>query len=159
MDLGRERCDDSRLPGGKDPIQLGEKQPYTKESILHVWDWSKSDKSRPLDASCESFSVSPDGKWIVTDKGERINVATGKANTLPNFEPHPRKILFSRRRPAFGALAGWRKQDGHVPHLRARMGKKLCEIENQWPAHAASRLRRQRQRDFPDGEGQLRPPL
>jgi hypothetical protein len=121
--------------GGKNPVQLGEKQAFTSEAILHVWDWSQSDKSRPLDASCASaLSVSPDGKWIVTAKGEKIEIATGKVSPLPHFEPQPHKILFSRDGRRLALLLDGENNTGTFRILELDNGKKLCEIENQWPA-------------------------
>ncbi len=129
--------------GGKEPIRLGEKQAFTSEAILHVWDWSKSDKSRPLDASCPSFSVSPDGQWIVTNEGQKIEIATGKVTKLPDLEPQPprnvaRKVwtraLFSRDGRRLALLLAGENQTATFSILELENGKKLCDIENQWPA-------------------------
>jgi hypothetical protein len=120
--------------GGKDPIQLGEKQAFTKESFLHVWDWSKSDKSRPLEVSSGSFSVSPDGKWIVTIKGEKIEIATGKVSALPDFEPQPDRTLFSRDGRRLALLLDAKNNTATFRIVEFPDGKKLCDIENQWPA-------------------------
>jgi len=120
--------------GGKNPIQLGEKQAFTSDAILHVWDWSTSDKSRPLAASCPSFAVSPDGKWIVTIKGEKIEIATGKVTTLPHFESQPHKMLFSRDGRHLALLLDGPRNTATFRILDFPEGKKLCEIENQWPA-------------------------
>jgi hypothetical protein len=120
--------------GGKVPIQLGEKQAFTNDTFLHVWDWSQSDKSRPLEVSAAWFSVSPDGKWIVTTKGEKIEIATGKVSKLPDFDPQPNRILFSRdgRRLALPIDVKDNTWTFRIVELPA--GKKLCEIANQWPA-------------------------
>lgn len=120
--------------GGEDPIQLGEKQAFTGDTILHVWDWSKSDKSRPLDVSAGSFAVSPDGKWIVTTKGEKIEIATGKVTMLPGFEPQPNRTLFSRDGGRLALLLVGKDNTWTLRIVDFPDGKELCEIENQWPA-------------------------
>lgn len=121
--------------GGKEPIRLGERQPFTSESILHVWDWSTDEKSRPLETSCpSSFAISPDGKWIVTIQGEKIDVATGNVTRLPNFESQPHRILFSRDARRMALLLDGEDKTATFRILEFPSGAKLCEIENQWPA-------------------------
>jgi WD40 repeat protein len=120
--------------GGKDPIVLGEKQAFTRDAALHVWDWSKSDKSRPLEVSSPSFSVSPDGKWIVTIKGEKIEIATGKVAPLPGFEREPNRTLFSPDGRRLALLLDEKNNTSTFRILEFPEGRKLCDIENQWPA-------------------------
>ena len=121
--------------GGKDPIKLGAKQRFTNETILHVWDWSKSDESHLLAASCsKAFAVSPDGKWIVTADGQRIEIATSIGGRLTSFDGDVREILFSRdgRRLALLVDAGNNTATARIVEFAG--GKKLCEIQNLWPA-------------------------
>jgi WD40 repeat protein len=120
--------------GGKVPILLGEKQAFTNEAVLHVWDWSESDKSRPLEVSAGSFAVSPDGKWIVTTKGEKIEIATGKVTMLPDFEPQANRTLFSRDGRRLALLIDGNDNTWIIRIVEFAGGKKLCEIAKQWPA-------------------------
>jgi WD40 repeat protein len=133
--------------GGKAPITLGAKHAFTSEAILHVWDWSKSDESRILDASfSQSFAVSPDGKWIVSADGQRIEIATGKVDRFPNFGGDVRRVLFSPdgRRLALLVDAGNNTATSRVIEFPG--GKQLCEVSNLWPAMLPAAF-------LPDGSG------
>jgi hypothetical protein len=133
--------------GGKAPITLGAKHAFTSEAILHVWDWSKSDVSRPMDASCsQSFAVSPDGKWVVTADGQRIEIASGKGGRFPNFEGDVRRVLFSRDGRRMAVLVDAGNNTATVRVVEFFGGKQLCEISNLWPAMLPAAF-------LPDGSG------
>jgi hypothetical protein len=82
--------------GGKKPLRLGEAGVYDENMILHVWDWSKSDESRPLPASCATgMAVSPDGKSIVCRDGRVIDTATGAVRQLDGFDGRVHGLMFA----------------------------------------------------------------
>jgi WD40 repeat protein len=127
--------------GGKKPIPLGDRQPYSAESTLHVWDWSKGKESRPLDAASPSgMAVSPDGKWIVTRTGQVIDVATGASRQLDNIRGQPRGLRFTPDGKALLLLSLQGSADPPRPgeSATARLldfpsGKKRCDIDGLWP--------------------------
>jgi hypothetical protein len=127
--------------GGKKPIPLGDRQPYSSESTLHVWDWSKGKESRPLDAASPTgMAVSPDGKWIVTRAGQVIDVATGASRQLDNVLGQPRGLRFAPDGKALLLLSLQGSADPPRPgeSATARLldfpsGKKRCDIDGQWP--------------------------
>lgn len=83
--------------GGHEPLKLGAQvASLDAAGVLHVWDWSAGDVSRPLDVTCQgAFAVTPDGAAIVTADGRRIDVATGAAEPLDNFAGNVRRVQFS----------------------------------------------------------------
>jgi WD40 repeat protein len=83
--------------GGREPLKLGAQvASLDAAGVLHVWDWSAGDVSRPLDVTCRgAFAVTPDGAAIVTADGRRIDVATGAAEPLDNFAGNVRRVQFS----------------------------------------------------------------
>jgi WD40 repeat protein len=80
------------------PIRLGEALRYShgRDNTVHVWDWSKSDESRPLKGvhGC-SMDVSPGGEWIVTYDARVIDAASGAARQLEAFGRHISGMKFS----------------------------------------------------------------
>jgi WD40 repeat protein len=82
--------------GGDRPIKLGEHQPWSREARVHVWDWSAGDQSRPMKASTPAaLAISPDGKWVVTGDGQRIDTATGEATKIDKFPADVPGLAFS----------------------------------------------------------------
>ena len=82
------------------PIRLGEQQPMSGGDTLHVWDWSKSDQSRPLKASASGgFAVSPDGKLVVTQDGRLIDLASGQEKKIDGFPADVQGLCFSPSGP------------------------------------------------------------
>lgn len=68
--------------GLKEPLPLGACVPYQQGGhLLHVWDWSKADTSRVFKniqfTQNHRYAVSPDGKWLVSSRGEIIDLVTG----------------------------------------------------------------------------------
>jgi hypothetical protein len=73
--------------GGQEPIELGAEVPYTSRSdTLHVWDWSKSRKSRVMKdihlSPDQSFCLSPDGTQLVWAKGDVVHLTNGERSTI-----------------------------------------------------------------------------
>jgi WD40 repeat protein len=73
--------------GGLEPIELGAEVPYTSRSdTLHVWDWSRSRKSRVMKdihlSPDQSFCRSPDGTRLVWAKGDVVNLTNGERSTI-----------------------------------------------------------------------------
>jgi len=69
--------------GHKEPLELGAYMPYNRAGdTLHVWDWSKSSKSRCFPGvrlwPTGKFAVSPDGKYLVWSDGRVLDLQTGK---------------------------------------------------------------------------------
>jgi hypothetical protein len=126
--------------GGKKPIPLGDHQPYSSESTLHVWDWSKGKESRPLDAvNPAGMAVSPDGKWIVTGDGRVIDAATGASRQLDNLTDKFHNLQFAP--DGKGLLVLYLPGNNYprvgkgttVSLLDFPSGKKRFDIEDQWP--------------------------
>jgi hypothetical protein len=126
--------------GGNKPIRLGAKLPWDRNNVLHVWDWSKSDESRPLAVSTErSFAVSPDGKWIVTGDGRLIDAATSAVKQLPNCAGHVLGLQFSPDGASLVLVI--RPGEGYPPPgeggsarvLDLPSGNKRFEIPDVWP--------------------------
>lgn len=67
--------------GGTKPIALGSKT-VDAGGILHVWEWSKGNTSRPIPGfefwGNENAILSPDGKQLVFAKGRILDLQTGK---------------------------------------------------------------------------------
>lgn len=104
------------------PIRLGEMQPWSPENSLHVWDWSKSDQSRPLKATVSgSFAVSPDGKWIITGDGRMINVTDETEKKIDGFPQDVQGLRFSPKGDCvlvqIGSYTGAAGKDGAVARL------------------------------------------
>ena len=73
--------------GGLEPIELGAEVPYASRSdTLHVWDWSRSRKSRVMKdvhlLAGQSFCLSPDGTQLVWAKGDVVNLTNGGRSTI-----------------------------------------------------------------------------
>jgi WD40 repeat protein len=73
--------------GGLEPIELGAEVPYgSRSDTLHVWDWSKSRKSRVMKdihlSPDQSFCLSPDGTQLVWAKGDVVNLSNGERSTI-----------------------------------------------------------------------------
>lgn len=84
--------------GGAQPIRLGGQWKDDGTRLLHVWHWSQSDMSRPLGAEQHGnpAAVSPDGKWIITFEGRKIDTATGAVEQIdPPFGDGVQKVRFS----------------------------------------------------------------
>jgi hypothetical protein len=84
--------------GGAQPIRLGGQWKDDGTRLLHVWDWRRSEMSRPLGAEQHGnpAAVSPDGKWITTFEGRKIDVATGAVEQIePPFGDGVQKVRFS----------------------------------------------------------------
>jgi len=82
--------------GGDEPLKLGARSPYDPRCRIHVWDWSKSPQSRPLPVFHNGrMAVSPDGKWIVTGDGRKIDASSGKVEPMENFFRHIDGMAFS----------------------------------------------------------------
>lgn len=69
------------------PIELGAQIPYSEYgTTLHLWDWSKSTKSRVLKDTRlwlhERFAISPDGKWFVWASGVILDLNTGERTKI-----------------------------------------------------------------------------
>jgi WD40 repeat protein len=120
------------------PIRLGDKQPWSAENTLHVWDWSKGDQSRPLKATATgSFAVSPDGKWAVTADGQAVDLTTGEAKPIPNFPADVHGICFSPKGDAvllqIGSYTGPAGKDGAIARvLDFPAGTTRSEAAGQW---------------------------
>lgn len=119
--------------GGEDPITLGDDvaSDFSK-SIIHVWDWSKSKKSTPLNVSYSgSMAISPDGAKIVTADGRLIDVKTGEAAPIDNFEGRITGLRFSPDGQML--LVQVQDKDSAIARLIAfPSGKKICEIPHFW---------------------------
>jgi len=119
--------------GGKKPLRLGEVGKYDKDMFLHVWDWSKSDESKPLEAvHAGGMAVSPDGKWIVCRDGRRIDAATGAVRQLDGFGGDVAGLRFAPD----GRTLLLQVQTGNDQALARLLdfpeGKKRCEIPGLW---------------------------
>ena len=73
--------------GLKEPLPLGAYVPYQKGgNLLHVWDWSKSNTSRVFQNiqfnQNHRYAVSPDGKRLVSSRGEIIDLETGEMEEI-----------------------------------------------------------------------------
>lgn len=67
--------------GRLEPIELGAHVPYSQDgSTLHLWDWSKSPKSRVFKDTRlwahERVALSPDGRWLVWASGKVLDLTT-----------------------------------------------------------------------------------
>lgn len=73
--------------GGQEPIELGAEVPYeSRGDTLHVWDWSKSRRSRVMKdvrlLPDQTFCLSPDGTLLVWAKGDVVNLTNGERLTI-----------------------------------------------------------------------------
>jgi WD40 repeat protein len=119
--------------GGSEPIAMGHAEPWSRESTLHVWDWSKGDKSRPLDAAHSGpLAVSADGKWLALSDGRLIDLSTGNAQQLQNFDGNVGRLAFAPDGETLILIV-------YAPQYKARLramslptGVKRYEIADQW---------------------------
>lgn len=122
--------------GRAKPIRLGEQVPYnaTKDTTLHVWDWHKSNESRPIALAKPpgAMAVTPDGKWIVMRDGRLIDAAEGSVKQLDNFDGEVHGMLFA---PDGRTLLLTVRRPNNVSSARVLdfpSAKKRCEIDGQW---------------------------
>ncbi len=94
--------------GPKEPLALGHQAPEAEitDWYVHVWDLAKGGKSRVLGIQVpEGFALSPDGKWLVTTKGQAIDLIAGTEKALTGLAGVTR-VCFSPDGNALLALAG-----------------------------------------------------
>lgn len=104
--------------GGEQPIQLGTQRNDDGARLLHVWDWSQSHLSRPLSVKqpVKPAAVSPDGKWLITLEGQKIDMATGAVEPIdPPFPEGVQKVRFS---PDGRTLVVWVVQSDGAASVR-----------------------------------------
>src|SRR5262249_7401019 len=119
--------------GGAKPIRLGDQLLPDAGGTIHVWDWSKSTKSRPLKVTCKmGMALSPDGKWIVTREGRLIDVASGGVKKLDNFEGTVHGLRFSPDGRTLLLTVTKAKNVATARVLDFPSAKKRFEIEGQW---------------------------
>ena len=81
--------------GPDSSVELGQPVPHqdfirgsTEEPAkMHIWDWSKSDVSRVMDAPRFQYgsALSPDGTMLLTVAGKSINIVTREARSFKAF--------------------------------------------------------------------------
>ncbi len=94
--------------GPQVPMELGHMAPEgdINRWFVHVWDLAKPGKSRVLQSQVpEGFAVSPDGNWLVTSEGRKIDLAADKEERLEGMGDVTR-VCFSPDGKSFLALAG-----------------------------------------------------
>ena len=128
-------CDGAGVNREDQPIGLGAHRPWTGESTLHVWDWSKGPASRVLKVACSTgMALSPDGKWIVMRDGRVIDAASGEAKAMPGMEKDVRGLRFS---PDGKGLLVIRAPEGAAGATATMFdfpdGRKRFEIADVWP--------------------------
>lgn len=120
------------------PIRLGDQQPWSPENTLHVWDWSKSDRSRPLNAiTSENFALSPDGRWVLSADGQVVDTSNGEARKLDDFPADVHGLCFAPAGDAvlaqIGAYTGPAGKEGAVIRvLDFPSGKTSVNVPGQW---------------------------
>ncbi len=120
--------------GGNDPIELAVRQPWSNKTTLHVWDWSKSSESRPLDASADrSMVLAPDGKKAVTNDGRVVDTTTSEITRLENFEGDVYRVKFSRDGRVLVLMIHGSGNQGTARLLEFPSGKKIREIADIFP--------------------------
>jgi Tol biopolymer transport system component len=94
--------------GSKEPLDLGQaaKEGDIRSWHIQIWDLAKGGKSRTLKAEVpEGFAVSPDGKWLVTTKGRKIDLDADQESKLEGMADVTR-VCFSPDGKMLLALAG-----------------------------------------------------
>jgi WD40 domain-containing protein len=120
--------------GAVEPIDLGARQPWNDKTTLHIWDWAKSTKSKPLDAVADrSMTLSPDGKKVVTNDGRAIDTTTGEVTRLANFDGDVYRAKFSRDGRMLVLMIYGGGNQGTARVLEFPSGKKICEIPDIFP--------------------------
>jgi hypothetical protein len=120
--------------GAAEPIELGARQPWNDKTILHVWDWTKATKSKPLEAQANrSLVLSPDGTKVVTNDGRVIDTATGEITRLENFEGDIYRVKISRDGRMLVVMIYGGGNQGTARLLEFPSGKKICEIPDIFP--------------------------
>jgi WD40 domain-containing protein len=120
--------------GAAEPIELGARQPWNNKTTLHMWDWAKSTKSKPLEAVADrSMTLSPDGKKVVTNDGRAIDTTTGEVTHLANFEGDVYRVKFSRDGRMLVVMIYDGGNRGAARVLEFPSGKKICEIPDIYP--------------------------
>ena len=121
---------------GDGPQKLGARGSYNRSyHPIQIWNWTESDTSRQFECSVSgAMAVSPDGKWIITGGGRKIDAATGKAGSNPFADfPHGdvRAMSFS---PDGRRLAVFVNMGNHVTVnvIDFPSGRKRCSIPGQW---------------------------
>ncbi|MHC4402066.1 MAG: WD40 repeat domain-containing protein [Planctomycetota bacterium] len=132
--------------GRGETIELGAWMPGLKagEGAVHVWDWSRSPRSRVLkdvELLTVHAALSPRGKWLLKTNGDLFDLETGERRTIDlgagvriggRWGEGVNDVQFSPDDGRLAVLIGSRTDEGarrgEVWILEFPSGKRLCEF-------------------------------